>query len=209
MERLLRASLLGLSAAALLAFIAVAVSRLGHPLPLEPAEAVWRSESGRLIHGQPLMAPPSLEYVPLPAMPGFALLAGGLAAVVGPQFWVLRLIALLSTLGMAWLVARAVQAETRSTVFAAVAAGLLFAAFAASGGRLDAGRPEALAWFLALAGFSTLRFTTGPWGACGAAACWRPPGSPRATPCGSWSPPASTSSSTSAHARCPLAPRCW
>jgi hypothetical protein len=169
MERVLRAGLTGLSAAALLAFIAVAVSRMGHPLPLEPAEGVWQSETARVLHGQPLMAEPSLAYIPLPAMPGFPLLAGLLGTLVGPQLWVLRLIAMLSTLGTAWLVSRAVKAETGSLLFAWVAVGLLFAAFAASGGRLDVGRPEALAWFLALAGLSTLRFTTGAWGAAGAA----------------------------------------
>jgi len=169
MERVLRAGLTGLSAAALLAFIAVAVSRMGHPMPLEPAESVWLSETSRVLHGQPLMAEPSLAYIPLPAMPGFALLAALFGAFVGPQLWVLRLIAMLSTLGTAWLVSRAVKAETGSLLFAWVAVGLLFAAFAASGGRLDTGRPEALAWFLALAGLATLRFTTGAWGAMGAA----------------------------------------
>jgi len=169
MERVLRAGLTGLSAAALLAFIAVAVSRMGHPMPLEPAESVWLSETSRVLHGQPLMAEPSLAYIPLPAMPGFALLAALFGAFVGPQLWVLRLIAMLSTLGTAWLVSRAVKAETGSLLFAWVAVGLLFAAFAASGGRLDTGRPEALAWFLALAGLATLRFTTGAWCAMGAA----------------------------------------
>ena len=170
MERVLRAGLAGLSAAAILAFIAVAVSRLPHPLPLDPAESVWLSETSRLLRGQPLMAEPTLRYIPLPAMPGFAVIAALPGALVGPQLWVLRLIAMLSTLGTAWLVSRAVKAETGSTLFAVVSVGLLFAAFAASGGRLDAGRPEALAWFLALAGLATLRFTTGIAGAVGAAA---------------------------------------
>lgn len=169
MERVLRAGLTGLSAAALLAFMAVALSRVGHPLPLEAAEGVWLSEVARLLGGRPLYAGPSLAYVPLPAMPGFALSAALVGALVGPQLWVLRLIALVSTLGTAWLVARAVKGETGSSLLAIVAVGLLFAAFAASGGRLDAGRPEALAWFLALGGLATLRFTTGSWGAIAAA----------------------------------------
>lgn len=169
MERVLRAGLTGLSAAALLAFIAVALSHLGHPVPLEPVEGVWLSETSRILHGQPLMTEPSLAYIPMPSMPGYALLAALPGALVGPQLWVLRLIAMLSTLGTAWLVSRAVKAETGNTLFAMVAVGLLFAAFAASGGRLDSGRPEALAWFLAFAALATLRFTTGRWGAVGAA----------------------------------------
>jgi hypothetical protein len=160
---------MGLSAAALLAFMAVGFSRLAHPLPLDPAEGVWRSEIQRLTSGLPLVDAPSLAYIPLPAMPGFALLAALPAAFVGPELWLLRLIALLATLGTACLVARAVKAETHSTLFAMVAVGLLVAAFAATGSRLDVGRPEALAWFLALAGLSTLRFTTGRLGACAAA----------------------------------------
>jgi len=169
MERVLRAGLAGLSAAAVLAFIAVALSRLGHPLALEPAEGIWLAETARLLRGQPLMAEPSLSYIPLPAMPGFPLVAALLGAWVGPQLWVLRFIAMLSTLGTAWLVSRAVKAETGSTLFAATSVGLLFAAFAASGGRLDTGRPEALAWFLAMAGLATLRFSLGASGAIGAA----------------------------------------
>jgi hypothetical protein len=169
MERILRASLMGLSAAALLAFVAMAFSRLGHPLPLDPAEGVWLSETLRLVHGLPLFAAPSLSYIPMPGMPGFALLSAVPAAMAGPELWMLRLIAVLATLGTAWLVAAAVKAETRSTLFAMVAVGLLFAAFAATGSRLDVARPEAPAWFFAMAGLSTLRFTTGRLGAWGAA----------------------------------------
>src|SRR5262249_49082777 len=146
MERLLRAGLTGLSAAALIAFIALAIARIGHPLPLDPAEGAWASEVARVVGGQPLYAAPSLAYVPLPAIPGFALPAASLGLLFGPQLWVLRLIALLATLGTSWLVARSVKGETGSPLLAIVAVGLLFAAFAASGGRLDSGRPEALAW---------------------------------------------------------------
>jgi hypothetical protein len=170
MERVLRAGLTGLSAAALLAFIAVAVSRMGHPMPLEPAESVWLSETSRVLHGQPLMAEPSLAYIPLPAMPGFALLAALFGAFVGPQLWVLRLIAMLSTLGTAWLVsARGEGGDRKFCSSPGSRSGSCSPHSRRAAADWILARPEALAWFLALAGLATLRFTTGAWGAMGAA----------------------------------------
>src|SRR5262249_55143574 len=89
MERLLRAGLTGLSAAALCGSIALAIARMGPPLPLDRAEGAWASEVARVVGGQPLYAAPPLAYVPPPAMPGFALLAASLGLLFGPQLWVL------------------------------------------------------------------------------------------------------------------------
>jgi hypothetical protein len=164
MERALRAGLAALSVAAALAFIAMAAARLAYPFALDPAEGAWMDELGRLTRGQALYAEPSLEYVPLPELPGFVLVAAPFAQAFGADLAVLRLISLIASFGIAWLVFRAVRRETGNAVLGLVGAGVLLGSCTVVG-RLDVARPEALAWFLAVAGLTVLRFTPGSKGA--------------------------------------------
>src|SRR5262245_48248984 len=168
-ERVLRATLVGLSAAAWLAFIGLAAVRITHPFPLDPGEGAWLDESTRVAHGQPLYTAPTLAYVPLPVMPGFALVASALVAIFGAHFWILRLLASIATLAIAWLVGFAVRRETDNPLLGMVAAGLWLGAYAATGARFDLGRPDTWSWGWAIAGLVTLRFTRGDAGAAAAA----------------------------------------
>jgi hypothetical protein len=168
-ERVLRATLIGLSAAAWLAFIGLAAVRITHPFPLDAGEGAWLDESTRLAQGQPLYVAPTLAYVPLPVMPGFALVASALVSVFGAHFWILRLLASTATLLIAWLVGFAVRRETKSPLLGMVAAGLWLGAFAATGARFDLGRPDTWSWAWSIAALVTLRFTRGDVGAAAAA----------------------------------------
>jgi hypothetical protein len=168
-ERVLRAALAGLSAAAWLAFIGLAAVRITHPFPLDPGEGAWLDESTRLAQGQPLYVAPSLAYVPLPVMPGFALAASVLVQSFGSHLWILRLLASIATLAIAWLIGAAVRRETDSPLLGMVAAGLWLGAYAATGARFDLGRPDTWSWAWAIASLVTLRFTRGAGGAAAAA----------------------------------------
>src|SRR5262252_6786372 len=168
-ERVLRAALAGLSAAAWLAFIGLVALRITHPFPLDPCEGAWLDESARLAQDQPLYVAPSLAYVPLPVMPGFALVASWPVRFLGAHLWILRLLAALSTVAIAWLVAGVVRRETGNGFLGVVAAGLWLGAFAATGARFDLARPDTWSWAWAIAALFTLRFSRGAAGAAGAA----------------------------------------
>src|SRR5438105_293268 len=61
----LGAVLAALSAAYLAQFLIEAVLRMWHPFPLDPTEPAVLEEVERIVRGQALYVPPTLEYVPL------------------------------------------------------------------------------------------------------------------------------------------------
>jgi hypothetical protein len=167
-ERLLRAVLAGLSGLAMLVFAALAILRIPHPLELDAIEGVMMDHITRLAHGQPIYVEPSLEFIPLASMPGFAALASLLARAFGPHFWEPRLLSLLGILATAGVVAKVVRVETESRLLALVAAGVLLGGFGITGNPHDVGRPDSIMLFFAFSGLALLRFTNGFWGALGA-----------------------------------------
>jgi hypothetical protein len=162
-ERACRAGLAGLSAVAILLFMVGATTRASNPFARDAVEGAWLNAIARVAAGHAPYAEPSLEYVALPAMPGFTLAAAALVRGFGTEPWVPRALALAATLAIAWLVASVVRRETDSLLLGLAGAGLLLGAGSLLA--LDAARPEALA----LAGLAVLRFTTGVWGALAAA----------------------------------------
>ena len=53
----------------------------------------------RILEGQPLYGPPSLDYVPALYGPLYFYVAAGVARVLGPSLFALRLVSLLATVG--------------------------------------------------------------------------------------------------------------
>src|SRR5262249_46961473 len=139
------------------------------PCARERGEGGGVGESGRLAQAQPLYVAPSLAYVPLPVMPGFAIVASWPVRFLGVHLWILRLLASISTLAIAWLVGAAVRRETDHRFLGMVAAGLWLGSFAATSARFDLARPDTWSWAWAIAGLFTLRFSRGAAGAAGAA----------------------------------------
>jgi hypothetical protein len=158
MTSFLRASVWLLSILSVLAFLLIAGARLFFPLPLHPVEGAVMDQVGRLVEDAPLYAEPSLQYVPLPIMPGYPMAAASLARMFDPALWQLRLIAILSTLGIALLAIRILWAESKSWTVAFAGAGIFLLASGGVTGACDLGRPGPLALLLVLAGFTQLRF---------------------------------------------------
>jgi len=158
-----------LSGGAALVFGYLGARRLVHPLELDPVEGLMMDHVVRLSTGQPIYVEPTLQFIPFAGMPLFATIGSLLARVFGPHFWELRLISLLSMLGLAALVFWIVRAETKNATLAAAGAGLLLMGFGVTGGFYDVGRPDSLMLLLGFSGLALLRLT-GLWGTLGAAA---------------------------------------
>ncbi len=166
----MRLALWALSLAEALVFVGLALLRLRYPLELDYIEGVMMDHVVRLTHGQPIYVAPTLEFVTLAYMPGFATVASLLARVAGPALWVPRLVSFLSMSGVAVLVACLVRAETRSWTLGVAGAGVLLMSYGITGGHYDVGRPDSMMLLLSLSGLAVLRHVPGARGALGAAA---------------------------------------
>jgi len=160
-----RLLLWAISLAAIAAFISLGARRLFYPLELDYIEGVMMDHVVRLAQGRPIYVEPSLQFVTLAYMPGFAALSSLLARLFGPGFWEPRLISLVAMSLNALLIAQILWVETRDRTLAVAGAGLLLAAYGVTGGHFDVGRPDSLMLFLSLCGLMTLRFTAGIRGA--------------------------------------------
>jgi hypothetical protein len=147
------------------AFGYLVVKRVPHPAELDYIEGVMMDHIVRLSEARPIYVEPSLDFIPLAYMPGFAFTASLLVHVFGAELWVPRLVSCGAMIVLAFLVAFIVRRETRSTSLAAAGAGLLFASFGVTGGYYDVARPDSLMLMLAISGVAILRFTSTPRGA--------------------------------------------
>lgn len=169
LARLARVVLWAVALSAILTFLGLAVWRLGYPLELDYIEGVMMDHVVRLAAGRPIYVAPTLEFITLAYMPGFATLSSLLVRVVGAHFWVPRLVSLLAMTGLITLVILTVRAETRRWTWGVAGAAILTMSYGVTGGHYDVGRPDSLMLFLAVAGLVTLRFTTSVRGAVAAA----------------------------------------
>lgn len=160
-NRLARLALWGPALAAVAIFLFLVSRRLFYPLELDYIEGAIMDHVIRLTRGEPIYVAPSLEFVTLAYMPGFATVASLLARVFGPELWVPRLVSVLAMLGTTAIVVTTLRRETGSWTLAAAGAGLLHASFGVTGGHYDVARPDSLMLFLSFAGLATLRFSTG------------------------------------------------
>lgn len=163
--RVLRLALVVAAGIASATFAGLALLRLGYPLELDYIEGVMMDHVVRLAHGQPLYVKPGLDFITLAYMPGFATLASLLARVFGAEFWVPRLISVVSMLTIAAIVVWVLRRETRSWTLGLAGAGILLGSYGITGGHFDVGRPDSLMLCLSLLGLTTLRFTTAARGA--------------------------------------------
>ena len=152
------------------AIVALGPIRMMSPLEFGYGDGLMLDQLVRVAHGRPLYVAPSLEFIPLAYMPLYTYLVAPLVAWFGPQFWPGRLVSLLSSLGLAALIATVIRREGGRWAFAVAGAGLFLMGQGFSRGSYDTIRPDPLMLLLAFAGLATLRFSRGNAGAVGAAA---------------------------------------
>ena len=157
-ERLLAAVVPAAAAAFLLLYVIVALLRLGYPFELEWMEGGVVDHIERILAGRPIYVAPSLDFIPYAYTPLYFYLSAGVAALLGPGFLAPRLVSLLASLGIFWLIFAWVRRETGRTGAGLLAAGLFAAMFRLAGSWFDIARCDALFLLLLLAAAYLLRF---------------------------------------------------
>jgi hypothetical protein len=147
-RRPLRATIALLAAVPLLAYVWVALHRVGYGFELDWMEGGSVELAARVAAGHSLYVAPTLHYVGWTYTPLYYWLSAAVAQLTGVGFLPLRLVSLIASIAsmaiLGWVVCR----ETGDRVAGAVAAGLFAATFEISGAWFDTGRVDSL--FLAL-----------------------------------------------------------
>lgn len=147
------------------AYLAIAVSRLAYPFPLDWLESNSLIEVHRILTSQPLYPAPTIAYVPDGYPPLYFLVCATLAKVLGVSYVPLRLVSLASSLACFALLADLIRRETASLCAGIAAAGLLAATYFAAGIWFDIGRVDSLFLALSIAALYAACRMRGPWGA--------------------------------------------
>lgn len=154
----IRTCLAALALAFVILYLAVACARIAYPYELEWEEGGHVDHVLRILNGEKLYVPPSLEFVPFFYTPLYFYVSAAAAKVLGAGFVPLRLISILSSIVSFWILFRLVRRETGSIAAGMLAAGLFAATFRISGAWFDLARVDSLFLCLLLAGLCTLRF---------------------------------------------------
>lgn len=150
---------LAAASACLLALWAVATyawvvaQRIRYPYDLEWMESGMLCHALRLFQGQPIYAPPSVDFIPHLYTPLYPLIVAGLGHVFGDVSYVLaRSVSVSAWAGALLIAAWWARREGGSWLTAAIALSLPLASFAETGGFYDLARSDSLQLFLTVAG---------------------------------------------------------
>ena len=150
---LLASAALLLALGALASYGWVVAHRIAYPYDLEWMESGMLCHALRLFQGQPIYAPPSVDFIPHLYTPLYPLLVAGLAKLTGDVGYTLaRTVSLASFAGALAIGALWARREGGSWLAALIALSIPVAAFADVGGFYDLARSDSLQLFLTVAG---------------------------------------------------------
>ncbi|MCD4653882.1 hypothetical protein K8T06_08085 [bacterium] len=136
----------------IIVYIVIAAMRFSYPFELEWMEGGAVVHVQRILDGQSLYVPPSLDFIPFIYAPFYYYVSSIFAQITGNGFLPLRLVSFLSSLGCFVFIALFVHRRT-SSLYASFIASCLFAAtFRLSGAWFDIARVDSLFLFLLLVG---------------------------------------------------------
>lgn len=149
----LRCSVLAIGAAYILVYLWMALAkRMPYPFELEWFEDQSVIHVQRILRGLPLYVPPSLNFIPTVYTPLYYYVSALSAQLMPLGYSPLRLVSLLSSIGLALLIFRIVRTRTGGSWFwGFLAASFMIASFRVTGAWLDVARVDSLFLFLALA----------------------------------------------------------
>ncbi|MFO1076655.1 MAG: hypothetical protein U1E73_02900 [Planctomycetota bacterium] len=128
-DRTMLAVLAVMSALAGIAFLGLAVQRIGYPHEFEWMEGALVDHAARFAEGKPIYCPPGPEHVPFLYAPLLFWL-GGIAIQCGiGGLFALRAIAAVCSIGVAMLIGHQVRRETGRVAIGLVASGLFLAGY--------------------------------------------------------------------------------
>jgi 4-amino-4-deoxy-L-arabinose transferase-like glycosyltransferase len=141
-------------------FAWLAAQRMGYPFELEWMEGGSLQHLQRLLAGEPLYGPPSLDFVPYPYPPLYYYAGALLTPLLGAGFSALRLVSLLASFGSAWVIFAWLRRETGGAFLGLVCAGTFLATYRASGAYMDVARLDSLFVFFSLTALYRLKFSS-------------------------------------------------
>jgi hypothetical protein len=127
-----------------IAYLWVALHRIGYPFELEWLEGGAVAIVQRVDAGHALYVQPTLLYVAWPYPPLYFWLSGAVAQVTGVGFLALRIVSFTASLGTFVVIFSLVRSDTRDRVAGLCAVGLFAATFRLTGAWLDIGRVDSL-----------------------------------------------------------------
>ena len=152
-------AVVGLLSTLLLLLLAWAVvGRLGYPFALEWMEGAMVDHVARVVRGQPLYVPPSLEFVPFVYPPVYYLASAGVSLVAGIGYVPLRLVSVIATFANLGWVYAFVSREGKGKLAGVAAAGFFAGTYPLSGFWFDIGRVDSLFVCTVLAAAYCVRF---------------------------------------------------
>jgi hypothetical protein len=145
-----RALVLAAALLALVAYVVVALSRLGHPFELEWMEGGVVAVVQRILDGQRMYVEPSIDYVPFIYTPLYFEVSAWAARLFGTSFVALRIVSFVASLGSMAIIFRLIRSRTTSVQAGLIGAGLFAATYGLSGAWFDLARVDSLFLFLTL-----------------------------------------------------------
>ena len=148
----LRAVALALAAWLTLALLYVFARRFVYPYDLEWMEGGMLDHALRLAHGQPIYAPPSVDFIPYLYTPGYPFVVFVLGKLFGIGYKLGRFVSLVGFFTVVVLGYVYARREGGSRAAAACGIAIIFAAFVPTGAFYDLARPDSLFMGLVTAG---------------------------------------------------------
>jgi hypothetical protein len=150
--KILRAVALALAAWFVALLCYVFARRFVYPYDLEWMEGGMIAHALRLANGQPIYAPPSVDFIPYLYTPGYPALLFVLGKIFGLGYALARFVSLAGFFAVAVLGYVYARREGGSRAAAACAIAIMFAAFVPTGAFYDLARPDSLFIGLVTAG---------------------------------------------------------
>jgi hypothetical protein len=150
--KILRALTLALAAGFVALLVYVFARRFVYPYDLEWMEGGMIAHALRLVHHQPIYAPPSVDFIPYLYTPGYPWLLFVLGKLFPLGYKLARFVSIASFFAVAvlgYVYARR-EGGSRAAAFCAIA--IMFAAFVPTGAFYDLARPDSLFMALVTAG---------------------------------------------------------
>ena len=133
-------------------FLYIAISRLAFPIAIDWVEGAVLIQVDHLLAGGAMYAQPTAAYTALIYPPFYFYVAAAFARLLGVGFLPLRLTSLLSTCGCLIVIFYMVYRNTRSKLYAFIAAGFFAATYASVWSWFDFARVDMLFVFFCLLG---------------------------------------------------------
>lgn len=139
-------------------FFVIAFSRAAFPFTLEWMEGGSFIQVSRILAGQPIYVRPSFDFIPQIYPPVYFYISALVSRLLGNEFLPLRLVSILSTLGILVLIYVLVYDHSGSKLAGLMASGLFVSTYELSGYWFDIARVDSLALaFLLLAAYFILK----------------------------------------------------